>query len=318
MIGYGSYLYQNRAVVPRTLKTDRILIIRKGASFIQVLQQLFIKGWIHPPIFLKIIPYFASETKIQAGEFQLEPGWTLPQIFHHLATGSPILHRITFPEGLRAIEVAARLEDAGLGKKSTFIELIENQNFIDTLDLGFSVSSLEGFLFPETYFFSKTDTESDLLRRMVGHFQQVYEEKFQQQAQSLGMDTYSVLILASLIEKESGRAEDRAKISRVFHNRLEQKMRLQTDPAVIYGIKNFDGDLTRKHLKAMGRYNTYLNPGLPPTPICNPGADSLKSTLYPDAGKYLFFVGRGDGSSEFSVDLAGHNRAVHRYQKKQN
>ena len=177
------------------------------------------------------------------------------------------------------------------------------------------LTTLEGFLFPETYFFSRAETEREVLSAMIDQYRRVFNSDFQKRAKEIGMSEYNVLTLASIVEKETGIDSDRPLIASVFHNRLNRRMRLDSDPTVIYGMKNFDGNLTRKHLRTPTPYNTYTRYGLPPTPISNPGRASLHSVLYPAENKYLYFVARGDGSSKFSRTLSEHNKAVWKYQK---
>jgi len=150
---------------------------------------------------------------------------------------------------------------------------------------------------------------------MIAQYRKVFNTDFQQRAEEIGLGEYEVLTLASIVEKETGADSDRPKIAAVFHNRLKRRMRLDSDPTVIYGLKDFNGNLTRKHLRARTPYNTYKRYGLPPTPISNPGKASLQSVLYPAENKFLYFVARGDGSSKFSKTLREHNKAVWYFQK---
>jgi UPF0755 protein len=149
---------------------------------------------------------------------------------------------------------------------------------------------------------------------MVGRFRKALDQATSQQAEDLGLTLHEVVTLASLVEKESGLETERPLISAVFHNRLRSNMPLQSDPTVIYGIKNFSGNLTRKDLQMRTAHNTYLIQGLPPTPICNPGLSALRSALNPASVPYLYFVSKNDGSHFFSVTMAEHNRAVRIYQ----
>lgn len=151
---------------------------------------------------------------------------------------------------------------------------------------------------------------------MVRRFRQKVTSTMMQRAGELGFTFEEILILASIIEKEGGLNEEKSLVAAVFHNRLKKGMRLQSDPTVIYGIENFNGNLTKKHLKKVTRYNTYRIKGLPPGPICNPGVDSIMAALYPAQANYLFFVSKNDGSHHFSADLANHNKAVIKYQIK--
>ena len=184
-----------------------------------------------------------------------------------------------------------------------------------------SIPSLtpEGFIFPETYSFSRPVTAHEIVERIVEEGRKRLDERlkgWKERGQQLGFNPYQVLVLASIIEKETGKPEERGVISSVFHNRLRIAMPLQSDPTVIYGIQNFDGNLTKEHLKTPGPYNTYLNTGLPPTPICNPGLDAIKAAVYPEDTDYLYFVGKGDGSHQFSATYKEHQRAVDNFQRR--
>jgi UPF0755 protein len=177
---------------------------------------------------------------------------------------------------------------------------------------------LEGFLFPETYFLGKNDDTSTVLITMMHEFKKRYTSAFQQRASELGWSTIQVVTLASLIEKETGKKEERPLISGVFHNRMNKAMLLQCDPTVIYALllrAEYKGYITKADLRLESPYNTYVTAGLPPGPICNPGEASIRAALYPEQTDKLYFVSRNDGSHYFSATLAEHNRAVQQYQR---
>jgi len=169
-------------------------------------------------------------------------------------------------------------------------------------------------LFPETYLFTPGIDETRLFTMMVKQLQQKLSPELLKKAKKLNLDQHQLLTLASIIERETGDAEEMPLISSVFHNRLRKGIQLQTDPTVIYGIKDFDGNLTRKHLQTPTPYNTYIIRGLPPGPIASPGLSALQAAAVPAETKYLYFVSRGDGSHEFSATLKEHNQAVRKYQ----
>jgi UPF0755 protein len=182
--------------------------------------------------------------------------------------------------------------------------------------LGLPEGHGEGLFFPDTYHFERGTSDADILRRAYRKLASELEAAWQSRDAGLPYDSpYDALIVASLIEKETGRDSDRASIAQVFVSRLNRGMRLQTDPSVIYGVgPSFDGDLTRRHLRTDTPYNTYTRHGLPPTPIALVGRKSLKAAMHPAPGEFLYFVSRGDGSSHFSVSLEEHQAAVRRYQ----
>jgi UPF0755 protein len=174
--------------------------------------------------------------------------------------------------------------------------------------------SLEGYLFPDTYFVSRDMAPRQIIDLMVKRFWEVYHDLVEHR--QVEMPLRDVVTLASIVEKETGLPEERPVIASVFLNRLKRKMRLESDPTVIYGIKDFDGNLKKKDLDLPGPYNTYCHFGLPPGPIANPGRESLRAVLTPAETEYLYFVSKNDGSHHFSATLSEHNRAVARYQKR--
>jgi UPF0755 protein len=174
---------------------------------------------------------------------------------------------------------------------------------------------LEGYLFPDTYHLLREMDPEEVIQMMVHQFRKVFGPDFARWASELGISEREVVILASIIEKETSLSEEKPLVSAVFHNRLRKKIPLQSDPTVIYGIKNFNGNLTKQDLMRPTPYNTYVIAGLPPTPICNPGKDSLLAAVHPAPVSYLYFVSKNDGSHYFSSAIEEHNRAVWKYQK---
>jgi UPF0755 protein len=201
----------------------------------------------------------------------------------------------------------------GLADKKRFLELTEDKELLR--QYGISGPSLEGYLFPDTYHFSRGTPTLAILDTMVKRFKQAVTP-LMEQSQGTGMKFDDVVTLASIVEKETGRPEERPLIASVFLNRLRLGMRLDSDPTVIYGMENFDGDLKKKDLMEKTPYNTYVIQGLTPGPIANPGLESIKAVIDPARTDYLYFVSKNDGSHQFSKTLAEHNRAVEIYQKR--
>lgn len=254
-----------------------------------------------------------ADRRIKSGEYEFTEPLSPLQLLHRLTEGESLRFMVTIPEGKTVKEVAALLAAKGLGTEENFLCLNTDPAFLDRW--GLPPQGLEGYLFPDTYFFSRLATPEEILGKMIERFYTVFTASMYRRAEELKMSPHEVVTLASLVEKETGAAAERPLVSSVFHNRLKKGMLLQCDPTVIYGIENFDGNLTRLHLQTPTPYNTYIIPGLPPGPIANPGLHALLATLNPADRPYLYFVAKGDGTHEFSSDLATHNRAVQRFQK---
>jgi len=211
------------------------------------------------------------------------------------------------------IELARLLESERLARAEDVMTAAASERLRQAL--GVEAPSLEGYLFPDTYFFSPLDGTEKVLAAFVGRFHKVFTPEMAAEARKAGFSVHQIVTLASVTEKETAREEERPLVSAVFRYRLRLGMPLQADPTVIYGIENFNGNLTRKDLETRTPYNTYTEPGLPPGPIANPGRSSLLAAIHPADVPYLYFVAREDGSHEFSTSLADHNRAVNRYQR---
>jgi UPF0755 protein len=234
-----------------------------------------------------------------------------------LLDGTPYLHRVTVPEGLRIDEVAALYAKAGLADAEQFERRARDQAFAKSL--GVPHDSLEGFLYPDTYSFRRGTPLDTILKAMVSAYQKTYRAEWKQRARTLRMSELQVVTLASIVEKETGAAVERPLISGVFHNRLKRGMKLQTDPTVIYAEilakGSFDGTIHKSDLERNHPYNTYRRTGLPPGPICSPGQAALKAALYPTKTRYLYFVSKNDGTHQFCPTLQCHNRWVNKYQR---
>lgn len=253
-----------------------------------------------------------EEGQLKAGEYQLEPGMTGKAVLSLLRSGKVIQREITFVEGWtfahwrRLLAGQHAIEHTIRGKSGRDIMSL----------LGDGDMSAEGQFFPDTYHYTQGEADLSILARAHKRMMDTLQQEWVHSARPPAIKTrYQALVLASMVEKETGYAPDRPRIARVFVNRLASNMKLQSDPTTIYGLKDFDGDLTRANLAEKTPYNTYVVRGLPPTPICNPGLDAIRAALNPDPGNYFYFVGRGDGSSEFSETLQEHNAAVARFQK---
>jgi len=249
---------------------------------------------------------------IKTGIYDFSKAATPEEILRRLLTGDIALRRITIPEGFALKEIAARLENLGYGPASEFRRLSRDRELLKALDI--SAPSLEGYLFPETYFAAIDASPRQLLQMMVKEFRKRVPAELVAAAKSQGLTLPQLVTLASIVQKEAGRIEEMPTIASVYHNRLRIRMPLQADPTVIYGIENFNGNITKADLLRPTPYNTYTIRTLPPGPIASPGADALRATAFPARTNYLYFVAKGDGSHAFSADLRSHNDAVRRYQ----
>ncbi|MGE0083225.1 MAG: endolytic transglycosylase MltG [Desulfococcaceae bacterium] len=294
-------------------QSEKIVEILPGHGFAAVMETLKKERIVDDPLRFRLIALFKGyDRQIKAGEYLLSLSMSPLEILENIAKGKIYLRRFTIPEGYTLRQIAIAVSEAGLGKESEFTRLASDMEFIKKS--GIRADSLEGYLFPDTYFFPKSTGIPTILMTMIRRFHSVFTEEWEKRAQEIGFSVHEIVTLASIIEKETGNPAERPLISSVFHNRLKKKMRLQTDPTVIYGIENFDGNLTRKHLETLTPYNTYQISGLPPGPIASPGEKSLHAALWPAQTEYLYFVSKGDKTHEFSATLEDHNRAVRKYQ----
>ena len=264
---------------------------------------------------LRYMTRYENAGSIKWGEYQFKGGMSPREIADKLFKGDRYLHKVTIPEGLRYEEIAAIMEEAGLADSAKFIKLCTNRELLNLL--GIQGASVEGYLFPDTYFFEKNPGEEKIIRAMVRRHMDVFARYYSGVLRN-GLDGRKGIILASIVEKETGAPQERPLIARVFYNRLAKGMKLQTDPTVIYGIIRskgaFSGNLRRKDLQTYNEFNTYAIDGLPPGPICNPGADALKAVAEPADSKALFFVSKNNGTHEFCPNLKCHNQAVQKWQ----
>jgi UPF0755 protein len=252
------------------------------------------------------------DKRLKAGEYVLSAAMSPKKILEIVVKGAVRLHRLTIPEGYNLYQTAELVANAGFGPANDFIHMCTNTALVRAK--GVAAETFEGYLFPDTYFFEKGVTIEQVVISMVNRFFSVFTPEWQARAETLGFTVHQVVTLASIIEKETGASFERPIISSVFHNRLAKKMRLESDPTVIYGIKNFDGNLTRQHLATLTPYNTYMIAGLPPGPIANPGRDSLQAALFPEETSYIYFVSKNNNTHHFSTNFEDHNRAVSEFQ----
>ncbi|CBL46917.1 Aminodeoxychorismate lyase precursor [gamma proteobacterium HdN1] len=290
------------------------LEVAKGAGLSQIAVQCKAKGWVDSPRFLSYYGrLFGYAGGLKAGEYRVTPGMNLKDLLHKMQKGDVVVYQITLVEGQTWRDYVRQLKDA--------------ENIESTIDpddekalatrLNEPYPTPDGLLYPDTYFYHKGETDFDILQRAQRRLKEVLDREWQNRAQGLPYHSpYEALIMASIVEKETGVEAERARIAGVFVRRLQQGMRMQTDPTVIYGLgKAYDGKLTKSHLQTPNPYNTYLNIGLPPTPIASAGVAAIHAALHPAAGDELYFVATGEGKHKFSVTLAEHEQAVTQFQR---
>lgn len=259
---------------------------------------------------------FYSQKTIKAGEYVFDLPLSIQKILHIITDGKILLHAATIPEGLTRMEIADHLESLGLVERQAFMKASEDTTAISVIDS--EARDLEGYLFPETYFFPKGVTPEKIVSSMTTQFKDTFSEEWMRRSDEIGLTIREIVILASLIEKETSLPDERPLVSSVFHNRLKKQMKLDCDPTIIYALKQdgqFKDRLRTKDLKLDSPYNTYLNRGLPPGPIANPGKGSIEAALYPADKDFLFFVSKNDGSHHFSRSFREHQNAVNKFQR---
>ncbi len=284
-----------------------------GERFTSLAAKLEKRGIITDVRYFKLLALIRGDDKnLKAGEYALSPSMTPIQVLETLVGGQAYLHRLTIPEGFTIKQIAEEVGKNEFGERTEFIDLANDPEFVAQFDI--EAESLEGYLFPDTYYFPRGASTQMIIKKMVERFKTQFPPEWNERAKDLNRSVHEIVTLASIIEKETGTPAERPLIASVFHNRLKKRMRLESDPTVIYGIPNFDGNIKRKHLRTMTPYNTYKIRGLPPGPIANPGRAAIEAALYPAETDYLFFVSKKDTTHYFSKTIQEHEKAVRKYQ----
>lgn len=296
---------------------EKILWLAPRTSSSAIARQLEEEGIIsHRFLFLAYAKTLDGSKPLQAGEYLFREPLTIPQVSERLTAGVVHYREVTIPEGSSLFEIPELLSRGGLMLPKDFDKVFENVDPIS--DLAPSARNLEGFLFPDTYRWTRQTSAEDLVRRMVQRFRQVVSTYILPRMEPGSLTLQQVVTLASMIEKETGVASERALISAVFHNRLRRQILLQCDPTVIYAAKlagRFRGKIFQSDLDFHSPYNTYTVAGLPPGPIANPGRESLQAAVQPAKVDYLYFVSDNRGGHVFSKTLAQHQRAVRAFRR---
>lgn len=304
------------AIMPlKLLPSSQEIVIQPKSGLRSIANQLVAQGVLKEPWrFILLAKLLHKEQYLQAGSYTLNKNISPYHLLLSLNHGKTTQGSITFIEGRTFEQMRQKLAINDAVKQT--IGGLSEQEILRQIDSSYSVA--EGLFFPDTFYFDRNTTDIELLKISYNAMQSKLEKAWQKRDQNLPYkNSYEALIMASIIEKETGKADERPMIAGVFVNRLRLGMRLQTDPTVIYGMGlRFDGNIRKKDLSIDTPYNTYTRSGLPPTPIAMPGLAAIEAALHPADTKALYFVGRGDGSHAFSNNLAEHNRAVVRYQLK--
>jgi UPF0755 protein len=292
--------------------TQVIIEVAPGETFGTLCARLKHHGIVTSAMRFKLLARVKGDDKrIKAGEYGLSAALTPLQVLDMVVHGRVLLHRLTIPEGHTIDQIAEEIGRSRLSDPDAFRILARDTAVVETL--GLEGPSLEGYLFPDTYYFPNQTPALAIIQKMVQTFREQFSDEWHQRAQALNLSILELVTLASIIEKETGHPSERALIASVFHNRMKKNMRLESDPTAVYGIEPFEGKITRRHVQAITPYNTYRIRGLPPGPIANPGRAAIEAALYPAQTEYLFFVSKNDGSHHFSPTYAEHNEAVRIY-----
>jgi UPF0755 protein len=304
----------SHALHAKVIKNTVLIEIEKGESFQQVIQKLVRNNVTINVFWFYVLGLQGHDyKKIKAGEYEFNSSLTMPEVLSMLVQGKTKRYSITFPEGWTFAQISQKISaESHLTHSLDF-----TNNALVMRSVGADSKHPEGAFFPDTYFFAKHTTDIDLLTRAYAKMQQVLHDEWLTKSNQVPFKTpYEALILASIVEKETASAQERAQIAGVFIRRLQQNIPLQTDPTVIYGMgEHYLGNISSKDLITATPYNTYTFKGLPPTPIAMPGQDAIHAVFHPDTGQSLYFVARGDGTHVFSNTLDAHNAAVTAYQR---
>lgn len=308
--------FQDFMATPLQMHDSSVIYeVHKGATLASIARDLENAGMIRNAKYLEWYGrYTGQATQIRSGEYRLDPEMIPDALLALLVSGKSVNYSLTLLEGwnIRQVRAAVAAHEA-------LTQLVADLDDAALMErLGFPGEHPEGRFFPDTYQFTRGMSDLEFLRRAMEKMDEELASAWSRRAEDIPLKSpYEALTLASIIEKETGQASERATIAGVFTRRLRMGMKLQTDPTVIYGMgESFDGNIRRKDLREDTPYNTYVHKGLPPSPICMPGRDALHAAVNPASGKALYFVGKGDGSHAFSATLKEHNAAVRKYQLK--
>jgi UPF0755 protein len=290
--------------------------IPQGAGSAEIRRRLLDAGVVADDLILRAALWWSGRSRsLQAGEYRFDQPMSPLAVVEKIASGEVYTQRLTFPEGLTIAEMAKVFESRGFGPARAFVKAASDAALIKELDP--KATDLEGYLFPETYSLPRRADAARLVGMMVDRFRSSYDESLRARADAQQMTTRQVVTLASLIEKETAKADERPLVAAVYRNRMKQGIGMQADPTVVYALMKagkYDGNIRKEDLSFNSPYNTYRYPGLPPGPIAAPGRASLQAAVAPAEVPYLYFVSRNDGSHVFATTLKEHNANVYQYQ----
>jgi UPF0755 protein len=298
--------------VPVSLKKNKVLVVvPPGSSCAQIADELSHKGLIRSAFSFRLLSRFTgAQSKMKAGTYRFSPSYNEVEILRRLVLGKSILIKVTIPEGFDLRQISELLNKKGVVSKGAFLAAARKAR-LHLPQIHETISGLEGFLFPNTYFFSPRMTPQEVFKPMTQEFKKQVLPLYEKAHPSMSLR--KIIILASLVEKEAKIEKDRPLIAAVYYNRLRKKMPLQCDATIEYLLPEETRHLTGKDLSIKSLYNTYLHPGFPPGPIANPGLPSIKAALYPAHVPYLYYVANGKGGHRFSANYAGQLHNIHLY-----
>jgi UPF0755 protein len=310
VLGLGAWLAWG-LLTPVTPTGQKFVLLRSGLTTRRIAAELKNAGVINDERAFLIWHYLHHRRSLKAGEYLFERPATIIDIYHRLERGDIYTHTVVVPEGFTMFDIAGTIEQSGLGSKEDFLKVARSDTDL-IQDLAPQATSLEGYLFPDTYEFTRTQSMSDIAGVMVHHFRQV--------ANNIGLtsDVHPTVTMASIVEKETAAPAERPLVASVYYNRLTKRMALDADPSVIYAellANTYQGALHHADLATDSPYNTYRFPGLPPGPIANPGRGSLEAAMHPATSNFLYFVSDGNGHHRFARSLEEHNRNVNAYRR---
>ncbi len=290
---------------------QKFILLKPGSTTRRIAAELKAAGVIRSEKAFLVWHFLHHKRSLKAGEYLFEKPATVIEVHNRIARGDIYTHTVVIPEGYTMFDIAQAIEQAGLGSKEDFLKVARGETDL-IRDLAPEATSLEGYLFPDTYEFTRTQSMHDMVSAMVKHFRQVATEI------GLSNDVPQVVTMASIVEKETAVPDERSLVASVYYNRLTKRMALDADPSVIYAellTNSYQGALHHDDMSVKSPYNTYRYPGLPPGPIANPGRSSLEAAMHPAVSEYLYFVSDGNGHHRFARSLEEHNRNVSAFRR---